>query len=109
MEDSPLRHSYSKIGSRFHIEERVDRNDRSSIDSRGSSPTRNGGHRMPRTKTLLEVQTLMKEHNSHCLDYATLRKSPADLARIKNRAVRGYYEHLNEQVGARRPRRDRVC
>ena len=59
---------------------------------------------LPRTSTLLEVQTLMREHAVGATFGSKYpRKTDEDLAKIKKKATREYYEQLNQQVRPRCP------
>lgn len=65
---------------------------------RSTGSDRNGHYVLPRNSTLLEIQSLIKGHGDICADYEDARKSPEELKQIKNKALRRYYERLNEQV-----------
>ena len=75
----------------------------SADENRSKYDTSSTPAHLPRTSTLLEVQTLMREHAvgaTFGTKYA--RKSDEDLAKIKKKATREYYEQLNQQVCPRR-------
>ena len=87
--------------SRFYLP--LNSSSMSADESRGKYDASSTPAHLPRTSTLLEVQTLMREHAvgaTFGTKYA--RKSDEDLAKIKKKATREYYEQLNQQV---RPRR----
>ena len=65
------------------------------------SPTRpsfgpHGSTHLPRTESLIQVQALLKEHGS--TEFQSARKSKDELQKLKNKAVRQYYERQNDLV-----------
>jgi hypothetical protein len=52
---------------------------------------------LPRTESLIEVRTLLKEH-SDSSEFQSARKSDEELKQIKNKKLREFYRTQNELV-----------